>query len=75
MAELIKIWKGVSARKIGQGNIWQKNYRDTLIRDSIHYANAVRYIRRNPAKLNPGEFSLWQSERAQGVLRYPDERL
>lgn len=75
MAELIKIWKGVSARKIGQGSIWQKNYRDTLIRDSIHYANAVRYIRRNPAKLNPGEFSLWQSERAQGVLRYPDERL
>jgi putative transposase len=64
---LMKTWKGVSARRIGMGSIWQKGYRDTLIRDGQHFANAVRYIRRNPAKLPPDSFTLWQSERALAV--------
>ncbi|MFZ9936382.1 MAG: transposase [Luteolibacter sp.] len=61
---LMKAWKGVSARRIGRGPIWQKGYRDTMIRDAGHFANAVRYIRRNPVNLRPGTFTLWQSERA-----------
>ncbi|MEX1116875.1 MAG: transposase [Akkermansiaceae bacterium] len=65
--KLMQSWKGVSARRIGKGSIWQKNYRDTLIRDSSHFTNAVRYIRRNPAKLREGTFTLWQSERAKAV--------
>lgn len=64
---LMKSWKGISARKIGRGSIWQKRYRDTIIRDGDHFANAVRYIRGNPSKLRPGTFSLWQSDRALGV--------
>ena len=64
---LLKAWKGTSARRIGSGSIWQIDYRDTLIRDSGHFANAVRYIRRNPAKLKPGTFSLWQGEKALAV--------
>ena len=64
---LMKSWKGVSARRIGQGSIWQKGYRDTMIRDAGHFANAVRYIRRNPAKLSPGSFTLWQSERTLAI--------
>jgi len=64
---LMKTWKGVSARRIGRGPIWQKGYRDTMIRDAGHFANAVRYIRRNPEKLKPGSFTLWQSERALSV--------
>jgi hypothetical protein len=60
-------WKGISARRIGRGSLWQKGYRDTMIRDGEHFANAVRYIRRNPAKLRPGTFTLWQSERALSV--------
>jgi putative transposase len=69
MESLIKSWKGVSARNIGRGSIWQPNYRDTLIRDGGHFANAVRYIRRNPvkAKLMAGNFTLWESERAKLV--------
>jgi putative transposase len=62
--KLMQSWKGVSARKIRQGSIWQKNYRDTLIRDASHFANAVRYIRRNPIKLPPNTYTLWQSQRA-----------
>ena len=67
LEKLMQTWKGVSARRIGQGSIWQKNYRDTMIRDGGHFANAVRYIRRNPAKLSLGTFTLWQGERALAV--------
>lgn len=67
LEKLMKTWKGVSARRIGKGSIWQKNYRDTMIRDSKHLANTVRYIRKNPAKLREGEFTLWESERAKGI--------
>lgn len=65
----IQTWKSISARRIGNGSIWQPNYRDTMIRDREHFANAVRYIRRNPVKagLAAGEFSLWQSERAMTI--------
>ncbi|MCF7731703.1 MAG: transposase [Akkermansiaceae bacterium] len=64
---LLKAWKGTSAHRIGKGSIWQQNYRDTLIRDGGHFANAVRYIRRNPARLRPDTFSLWQGPRALAV--------
>ncbi len=67
LEKLMQSWKGISARRIGLSSIWQKNYRDTLIRDAGHFANAVRYIRRNPAKLREGSFTLWQSERAQAI--------
>lgn len=62
LERLMKSWKGISARKIGRGSIWQKGYRDTMIRDARHFANALGYIRRNPAKLRPGTFTLWENE-------------
>ncbi len=69
MAKLVQAWKSVSARTIGRGEIWQPNYRDTLIRDRQHFANAVRYIRKNPLKagLKTGTFSIWESDRAKAV--------
>ncbi len=67
LEKLMQSWKGISSRRIGLGRIWQKNYRDTLIRDTSHFANAVRYIRRNPAKLPNGTFTLWQSERTKAI--------
>jgi putative transposase len=67
IAGLMKIWKGVSARKIGAGSIWQRNYRDTVIRDIDHFINAVRYIRRNPIHLASNSYTLWQSERATAI--------
>lgn len=65
--QLMKSWKGISSRRIGIGSIWQKGYRDTMVRDVDHFMNAARYIRRNPANLPPGTFTLWQSERALNV--------
>ena len=67
LEKLLQAWKGVSARRIGQGSIWQENYRDTIMRDGKHFENAVRYIRRNPAKLRASDFTLWESERAKSV--------
>jgi hypothetical protein len=65
--QLIKSWKGVSAREIGLGSIWQRNYRDTLIRSQAHFVAVVRYIRSNPARLAENTFSLWESDRAQAI--------
>lgn len=67
LEKLIQAWKSTSARHIGKGRIWQRNYRDTLVRDADHFANAVRYIRRNPikAKLPANAYTLWQSPRAE----------
>ena len=69
LEDLIQAWKSNSARRIGRRSIWQRNYRDTPIRDADPFANAVRYIRNNPvkAKLPEEAFTLWQSPRAQRV--------
>jgi type I restriction enzyme R subunit len=67
LPKIMQSWKGISARRIGQGSIWQRNYRDTLIRDCDHFVNAIRYIRRNPAKLPAKKFTLWQSRRAASI--------
>jgi REP element-mobilizing transposase RayT len=75
LEKLTQSWKRFAARQINKlldrtGNFWQRDYFDRLVRDEIHFANCVRYIRRNPekAKLPPGEFMLWQSEIALAIL-------
>ena len=65
--QLIKSWKGISAKEMGHGSIWQRNYRDTLIRSEAHFFAVVRYIRRNPAPLAENTFTLWESDRAQAI--------
>ena len=67
LPELIKAWKRTSAKLLEQGAIWQRNYRDTIIRNPMHYARTVRYIRNNPKRLAPGMFTLWESESAQRI--------
>lgn len=67
LEKLIKTWKGVSARRIGNGSIWQRHYRDTLIRNQRHFLAVVRYIRRNPAKLPAGSYTFWESDHVKEV--------
>jgi hypothetical protein len=64
--KLVQAWKSHSARNMGHGRIWQRDYRDTLIRDWDHLQNVVRYIRRNPlkARLPEYKFTVWESEAA-----------
>ena len=67
-------WKSVSARGINRhlgrrGTLWQEDYFDRLVRDARHFANCVRYIRRNPekARLRQGEYELWESDLAREI--------
>lgn len=67
---LLLSWKGYTASEINKrlnrtGPVWQKGYHDRLIRDWDHFRNVVRYIRRNPAKLRPGEFLCGENELAK----------
>jgi REP element-mobilizing transposase RayT len=74
LEKLLRSWKSFSSRKINlllgrNGNLWQRDYFDRLVRDQKHFANCVRYIRRNPAKVRfqEGEYILFESELAQSI--------
>jgi putative transposase len=51
------------------GNLWQRDYFDRLVRDENHFANCLRYIRRNPekARLPKGQYILYQSDLAKRI--------
>jgi REP element-mobilizing transposase RayT len=75
LEKLTQSWKRFAARQINKlldrsGNFWQRDYFDRIVRDEKHFANCVRYIRRNPekARLGKDEFILWESQTALGVL-------
>jgi putative transposase len=74
LEKLIRSWKGFTARQINlllgrSGSFWQRDYFDRLVRDDGHFANCVRYIRRNPekARLSKEQFILWESEIAKAI--------
>lgn len=74
LEKVLKSWKGFSARCINQhlsrsGTLWQEDYFDRLIRDADHFANCVRYIRRNPAKarLKAGDFTHFETDFAKRI--------
>jgi putative transposase len=74
LEDLIRSWKTFSARSINQslgrsGNLWRRSYFDRLVRDEKHFANCVRYIRRNPEKgrLAEDEYVLYESGLAKEI--------
>jgi REP-associated tyrosine transposase len=74
LEKLLRSWKSFSSRKINSlldrdGGLWQRDYFDRLVRDEKHFANCVRYIRRNPSRANlrSGEFILYESELARSI--------
>jgi REP element-mobilizing transposase RayT len=74
LEKLLRSWKSFTSRKINsllgrKGSFWQPDYFDRLVRDHQHFANCVRYIRRNPvkARLRDGEYILYESELACGI--------
>jgi putative transposase len=74
LEKLIRSWKGFTAREINKllersGPLWQRDYFDRLVRDEKHFANCVRYIRRNPekARLSAGQYVLYESEIAHTI--------
>jgi len=67
LADILKSWKGFTARVINKrigktGALWQDDYWDRLIRNERHFFKVVEYVRENPvkAKLRQGSFVLWE---------------
>ena len=72
LEQMVHSWKRFSSVRINriigsEGELWQRDYFDRMIRDQPHLGKVIRYIRRNPAKarLREGEFVLWESEFVQ----------
>ena len=75
LEDLVKSWKGVSARRINvilnrSGKVWQKNYLDRMIRDAEHFFRVARYVRMNPEKgcVADGAFRLYETEAIRNML-------
>jgi len=55
LPEILKSWKGFTAREINRrmgkaGELWQDEYWDRLIRNERHFFKVAEYIRENPVK-------------------------
>ncbi len=53
LADIVKSWKGFTAREINKqlgktGSLWQEEYWDRLIRSEKHFLKVAAYIRDNP---------------------------
>jgi putative transposase len=77
LEKLIQSWKRFASRETNKclhrsGRLWQRDYFDRLVRDEKHFANCVRYIRRNPKKagLREDQYILYESEVARGIADY-----
>ncbi|MBI4026092.1 MAG: HsdR family type I site-specific deoxyribonuclease [Verrucomicrobia bacterium] len=69
LEDIVKSWKGFTAREINRrlgrtGPLWQADYWDRLIRNERHFVKCVEYIRENPvkAKLRADGFVLFEKE-------------
>ncbi|HYC60307.1 MAG TPA: transposase [Thermoanaerobaculia bacterium] len=48
--KIVHSWKSYTARAIGRGVIWQREYFDRVVRSPREFADTRAYIRENPAK-------------------------
>ena len=57
LSGLVHSWKSFSAHKLVKNGrispVWLDEYHDTIIREGLHYQQAVDYIRSNPMKRWP----------------------
>jgi REP element-mobilizing transposase RayT len=71
LSDMIKAWKSISARRIGtrlgrRGSYWMNEYFDHAVRGDDSLEKFARYVRENPTRLRPGEFTL-----GSGTLEVP----
>jgi type I restriction enzyme R subunit len=82
LPEILKSWKGFTAREINKrigktGALWQDEYFDRLIRNERHFFKVAEYIRENPgkAKLEGGHscppFLMLLEEKEEGGQECP----
>ncbi|MGN6367350.1 MAG: transposase [Phycisphaerae bacterium] len=63
LSAILQAWKSISARRINRrrgrrGTLWQSEPFDHIVRDRFHHRRFADYIRKNPAKLKAGTFTL-----------------
>lgn len=75
LQKTMQTWKGVSSRELNarcgrSGTLWQRDYFDTMIRNTEHFWRCAKYVRRNPekAKVQKGAFMLYESPEVKEVL-------
>ncbi len=56
LPKIVHTWKSFTAFRIGNGNIWQREYFDRLIRSPQEFSDTAAYIRRNPEKAGLGDW-------------------
>ncbi len=66
LGDIVGSWKRFSSREINKargetGTFWQREAWDRLIRSQRHLDWARRYILKNPDKLPPDTYRLWQT--------------
>jgi REP element-mobilizing transposase RayT len=71
LSEIIRAFKGFSARRIGElnpslrGAVWQRGFYDHIIRNANDLSNVRRYIFQNPAR--------WDFDRENANSTKPDK--
>ena len=69
VGEIVKSWKGFSAREVNKrlgrtGSLWNDDYWDRLIRNEAHFGKVRDYIHNNPvvSGLKEGEYLLYEKD-------------
>lgn len=68
LASILHSWKSYSAKAVnrllgGNGEFWQREYYDHLIRDARQFDRAMRYIRENPKRAGLNDWPwIWYRE-------------
>ncbi len=65
LADVVHSWKSFTAHAVNKdlgrdGELWQRDYFDRMIRDETHWERVLRYIEENPRNLREG-FVLYRS--------------
>ncbi len=50
LAQWIRFWKSMAARKTGQPGLWQQDFWDTQLRAGERYEEKWHYVRHNPVR-------------------------
>jgi len=74
LEKLLRSWKSFTSRRVNsllsrRGSLWQRDYFDRLVRNQKHFANCIRYIRRNPEKahLHDSDYIVYESDVARSI--------
>lgn len=67
LEDILQTWKRFTSREINKlrgkdGSLWQREYWDRLIRTEKQFHWTQNYIGKNPEKLFPGTYTLWNRD-------------